>query len=655
MDKSGTSHIARSLRGESPSEPPSLARGFRLGPWRVRPDLCTLESADRRVPLEPKIMGVLLSLAQHAPRVVTREQFIAEVWNGRAVTDEVLSRAISLLRAELGDDAQDPRFIRTVPRVGYTLIAPVEPLATAEVAADTRAPRDRRRWLAAAVGISIFAALAGWWWLARDAGDAVAGPVRLAVLPLASPGGGSDAMLADGLTEELTTSLAHVPGLRVVARNSALRFRSETADLAEAAESLGATHLLSGSLRSSGDRLRVNVHLADSATGTEAWAESYDRTLDDLFGVQADVADAVAAALRHRLVGSAGPGPGASARAESPPANADSYRLYLLGRQQLARRGEEGLEAAIGLLEQSIAADPNFLRARLALAWASTLLASTSPAHAEAAAIRVDRELAAVARETAMSGEVQAVRAWLELERNQWIEAEAAFREALEFDPDETELRLLYSQMQGALGEREAAGTQAQQALLNDPLSPAATLRLAVLRLWSDDEAGAARLLAQARELGLAPSASPEVPMLLYVRHREFEGLEKALHEVQERRSQSRQWISPVILALEDPRHGAAAEAALEQAAAAGQVDALLHFGALVLAGRHERALRWLLERPRLRTRELEFTLAAREAAPLRRLPGFGAVVQRFGLDAYWDRFGWPAACTRTGGAVACH
>lgn len=652
MDKSGTSHIARSLRGESPSEPPSLARGFRLGPWRVRPDLCALESAERRAQLEPKIMGVLLSLAQHAPRVVTREQFIVEVWNGRAVTDEVLSRAVSLLRAELGDDAQDPRYIRTVPRVGYTLVAPVEPLEPAEAAKDARAPRQRHRWQAAAAVLAVAGAFAGWWWLARDAGEASVGPVRLAVLPFASPGGGSDALLADGLTEELTTSLAQVPGLRVVARNSALRFRSETADLAEAAESLGATHLVSGSLRSSGDRLRVNVHLADSATGTEAWAESYDRTLDDLFGVQADVAAAVAGALRHRLA-AAGPGSRADA-AEAPPANPESYRLYLLGRQQLARRGEEGLEAAIGLLEQSIAADPDFLRARLALAWANTLLASASPADAETAAMRVDRELAVVARETAMSGEVQAVRAWLELERNHWIEAEAAFRGALESDPDETELRLLYSQMQGALGDGEAAGSEAQQALQNDPLSPAATLRLAVIRLWSDDEAGAARLLAQARKLGLAPSASPEVPMLLYVRHREFEGLEKALHELQERRGQSREWIGPVIAALENPRHGAAAEAALEQAAAAGQVDALLHFGALALTGRHERALRWLLERPRLHTRELEFTLAAREAAPLRRLPGFGAVVTRFGLDAYWDRFGWPAACSRTGGAIAC-
>ena len=131
MDKSGISHIARVLRGEGSTGKPSRARGFRLGAWRVRPDLCSLETDGRDIQLEPKTMGVLLCLAEHAPQVVTREQFIAEVWNGRIVTDEVLSRAISLLRTEFEDDAHEPRFVRTIPRVGYALIAAVEPLESA--------------------------------------------------------------------------------------------------------------------------------------------------------------------------------------------------------------------------------------------------------------------------------------------------------------------------------------------------------------------------------------------------------------------------------------------------------------------------------------------------------------------------------------------
>ena len=647
MDKSGTSHIARALRGEGSSGEPSLARGFRLGKWQVRPDLCTLEADGQSTPLEPKTMGVLLCLAEHAPKVVTREQFIEEVWNGRVVSDEVLSRAISLLRSQLEDDAQDPRFVRTIPRVGYSLIAPIE-RASASVIPDARA--SRRPW-AIAAALAVVALAFAAWWLWRDRSETPAGPVRLAVLPLASVASSGEATLADALTDELTVSLSRVPGLRVVARNSALRFRSDQADLAEVAEALRATHVMTGSVRESGGRLRVSVHLADSASGSELWAETYDRGFDDLFGVQADISTAVTKALRRQLPNAAS----ATFVAEAAPANPEAYRLYLQGRQQLARRGEEGLRQAKTLLERSVAADPGFLRAQMALAWACTLLANAVPPETAASVACADRALAALARETAMSGEAQAAQAWLVVERNRWVAAEEAFRVGLAATPDDTEMRLQHSHLLGALAAVAAAEDEAKLALANDPLSPVAMLRQSVLALWRNDDRDAAAILAKAREFDLAPSASPEVPMLLYARGGQFDSLEQALRDMQRRRGQSDDWVAAVIAALRNPAKGATAEAALERAADAKQVDGLLHFGALVLGQRHERALRWLLERPRVRTQELEFTLLAREAAGLRRLPDFHKVVTRFGLDDYWDRYGWPAQCGRSAGVIACH
>lgn len=646
MDKSGTSHIARALRGDGSPGKPSLARGFRLGPWTVRPDLCRLEADGQGTPLEPKTMGVLLCLAEHAPQVVTREQFIEHVWNGRIVTDEVLSRAISLLRGVLGDDAQHPRFIRTVPRVGYALIPPVEPVESGVPMAEAAVLAERRTSIARIAAVVLAAVTVGGvaaWWFLRD--RAPPDDQRLAVLPLATSGD-ADAALADGLTEDLTVSLARVPGIRVVARNSALRFKSGSADLAEAAESLGASHVLSGSVRQAGGRLRINVHLAEAASGTEIWAETYDRAADDLFRLQTDITGSVAGALRRRLP--------AGGSAEAPPANAEAYRLYLQGRQQLARRGEEGLRQARVLLERSIAADPAFPRSQMALAWSCTLLANAAPAEAAEAIACADRALASLARQTAMSGEAQAVQAWLELEQNRWAEAEAAFQAGLATTPDDTEMRLLHSQMLGALGDAPAAAREAALALANDPLSPAATLRQSVLALWRNEDAEAARLFAKARELDLAPSAAPEVPMLFYVRSGRLDVVERALRDAQQRRGQSGEWVGAAMAAVKDPARGAAAEAALERAASAGQIDGVLHFGALVLAGRNERALRWLLDRPRMRTRELEFTLLAREAAGLRSLPDFPEVVTRFGLDAYWDQHGWPAACARAGQAISC-
>src|SRR5262245_19755304 len=483
MDKSAPGRIARMLRRDASSGKPSLAHGFRMGSWTVRPERCRLETEGRSVQLEPKAMGVLLCLAGHAPQVVTREQFIEAVWNGRIVTDEVLSRAISLLRSVLEDDAQDPRYIRTVPRVGYALVAPVVALAPLLSEASGGARASRRGWAVAGAIAAVAALVAAWYgWAQRTAPRA---PVRLAVLPLASMG---DATLADGLTEDLTVSLARVSGIRVVARNSALRFKSGDADLAEAADALGARHLLTGSVRAADGRVRVSVHLAEAASGTEIWADSYDRAVGELFGVQASIAESVARALRRGEPG--------LAAAEAPPSNPESYRLYLQGRQQLARRGEEGLRQAKALLEQSTAMDPGFLRGQMALAWACTLLANAAPADTANAIACADRALASVARGTAMSGEVQAVEAWLQLERNHWIEAEAAFQEGLAATPDDTEMRLLHSQMLGALGQASAAENEAEQALANDPLSPAAILRQSVLALWRNDERAAAEQLA---------------------------------------------------------------------------------------------------------------------------------------------------------------
>ncbi len=253
-----------------------------------------------------------------------------------------------------------------------------------------------------------------------------------------------------------------------------------------------------------------------------------------------------------------------------------------------------------------------------------------------------------------MSTEVHAVRAALELQRNHWIDADEAFRAALGASPDDTELRLLYSQLLGATGQSEAAWKEARLALANDPLSPAANLRLAVLQLWSGQDKEAERFLALSRELGLTPTAAPELPMLLLVRQRKFDELQKSLIAVQRRRGQPEDWVPVTIAAMHDPRQGSAAGSAIERAAATGRLDELMHLGALVLTHQNELALRLVLSRPTLRTRELEFLLSP-EAAGLRQQPGFSEVVTKFRLDAFWDRFGWPSQCQRSAGAISCH
>ena len=534
--------------------------------------------------------------------IVTREQFIAEVWNGRIVTDEVLSRAVSLLRSVLEDDAQAPRFVRTVPRVGYALIAPVEALAPAKPAI-ALAASSKRVASAMAAAAAVLAALAGACFF-RDAYLLPPDSLRLAVLPFASTGGG-DAGLADGMTEDLTVSLARVPGIRVVARNSALRFKSGDADLAEAANALGASHILSGSVRETGERLRISVHLAEAESGTEIWAETYERGAGDLFALQADISKAVAETVRRRLP--------ASAAKEAPPSNPEVYRLYLLGRQQLARRGEEGLRRA------KRCSNDRWRRTRVSYAprWRSLGLARCSrtrcrpkpprPSPARTAhwpRLRVKRlcqerrrPCKHGSRSSATAGSMLKKRSVLDLRRRR-MTPKCGYSTPICW-------------ARSAPGVRLKSRRSSRLATIRFRRSQSFASRFS--RCGGTTTATRRPFLPR-RGIDLAPSASPEVPMLLYARGGQFGQLEQALRELQHRRGQSDDWVSAVIAVLRDPTEGAAAEAALERAAGANQIDGLLHFGALVLGQRHERALRRLLERPRLHTQELEFTLLAREA-----------------------------------------
>ena len=223
-----------------------LESGFRLGPWDVRPMLGTLSGPGGTLHLEPKVMNVLVCLAELAGEVVTHDQFIARVWRGRIVSDEVLSRCISLLRTRLGDDPREPRFIQTLPKIGYRLLTPVEPLAApsaqpAETPRLTEAPQpvaavDAKAPVAAAplrlrlvagwtiLGLLLLGA-AGYLYLDRSprrAAPPVAGEPTIAVLPFVNRSDDKEnEYFSDGLTEEIIDRLANVPGLQVVASTTA--------------------------------------------------------------------------------------------------------------------------------------------------------------------------------------------------------------------------------------------------------------------------------------------------------------------------------------------------------------------------------------------------------------------------------------------------
>ncbi|MGH8167904.1 MAG: winged helix-turn-helix domain-containing protein, partial [Woeseiaceae bacterium] len=267
----------------------ALECGFRLGSWDVRPMLGTLDGPGGNLHLEPKVMGVLLCLAERAGDVVTRDQFVLRVWDGRLVSDEVLSRCISLLRTQLGDNPREPQFIQTVPKIGYRLITPVVPFESrppplastpdATVRDDVgpvadAAPRvpGRRRFGIALAAVALVAAASGllYWHTLPDSPSRgiVAHEPSVAVLPFVNHSDDDrDEYFSDGLTEELIDRLANVPGLLVVASTSAFAFKDHRDDVRNIATQLGVNYVLEGNVRKEGDRVRITAQLVDAERG----------------------------------------------------------------------------------------------------------------------------------------------------------------------------------------------------------------------------------------------------------------------------------------------------------------------------------------------------------------------------------------------------
>jgi len=571
---------------------------------------------------------VLLCLAQHAPDVVTREQFIREVWEGRTVTDEVLSRSISLLRTHLGDDPRAPRFIKTIPRIGYALIPSVDRLEVSPQGT-FGVPEPNLQTEPASP-------------------HAVAAPIRLAVLPFANVNHEPDQeYFAEGLADELMASLSRVDGLQVVARTSAQRFKNRDTDVREIGRLLGATHLVEGNVHSDGLQLRVGVQLVNTSTGHEVWAETYDREFKDIFAVQMDIATAIVQSLTRKL-------PATSSLGLRPPTwNLEAYQSYLRGQQQLKRRGAAAIRSSIELFSEAVALDPRFASAHVALAYAYTLLPSYTPVDATLMYSNADSALAAAARDADLSAEAAGFRAVLEVRRNRWIAAEEAFRTALDANPANSEVRQWYSQLLGAVGKLDAALHEAQQALANDPLSPILNFRLAVAYLWNDQDTDAERQFAVARELGLEPSVTPEAFTMLLTRQRRFDDVTRAFVDTQRTRRQSDEWVTAVVAAIRDPRPDPYVESVIERAYAAGQMSWMVYMGTLVLTGHHERALQALLSRSEVSPSDLEF-LFTRGASAARQHADFGRLIVKLRMDEYWDRFGWPQGCTRTAGSIQC-
>jgi TolB-like protein/Tfp pilus assembly protein PilF len=312
---------------------------------------------------------------------------------------------------------------------------------------------------------------------AVPASDSVAGAPAaaadrsVAVLPFVDMSQARDQeYFADGLTEELLNLLARIPELRVIGRTSSFQFKGKNQDLRLIAAQLGVANLLEGSVRKAGNRVRITAQLIKATDGAHLWSETYERTLDDIFVVQDDIAEAVVGALKIRLL------PEHQA-ADTPyrPASSEAYNEYLLGRQFFNRSGMEDYARAVTAYRQAITLDPNFAAAYAGLAVAENELSHRPGLALPEVRAGQKRALEAADRAVAIDSslsEAYAARGYLRFTINwDWSGAEADLSRAFELDPGSYRTYTCYACFLATLGRLQEALRINQKATELDPLS----------------------------------------------------------------------------------------------------------------------------------------------------------------------------------------
>jgi TolB-like protein/Tfp pilus assembly protein PilF len=290
----------------------------------------------------------LVTLIERRDRVVSKEEIIAHVWQGRAVSDTTLSSRIKAARQVLGDDGSAQKFIRTVHGRGFRCVADVEEIATCAKSG-------------AMAGDSGGLAVAS---IPQERLRPPSDRPSLVVMPFDNLSGEGDEYFVDGVVEEITSALSRVREFFVIARQSAFAYKGRFVDVRQVGRELGVIYVVEGTVRRGGDRLRISVQLVDADSGTQLWSDRYEGAGSELFDFQDRIAAQVAGAI-HPAVRNAE----IELARRKPPANLKAYDLVLRAYPNLWSQNQVTNNRGIALLSEAVAMDPEYGRAHALLAW----------------------------------------------------------------------------------------------------------------------------------------------------------------------------------------------------------------------------------------------------------------------------------------------
>ena len=432
----------------------------------------------RPIKLTKLSFKVLQVLVQAAPALVTHDDLIDQVWGPRRViSPDNLSQRMKTLRQSLGDDPNQPIYIEGVRGEGYRLVPEVK-IQSVPVSSQPgrQAPSTRLLVslvvLALALGYIAFdnfvldpekrAQSARLESLTAAPGESH-GEKSIAVLPFVNVSSDPEQeYFSDGITEEILNLLTKIPELKVTSRTSVFSFKGQRIDVPTVAEKLGVEHILEGSVRKSGNRVRVTAQLIEARNDVHLWSETYERKLDDIFAIQDEIASEVAKALQVHLLGAA---------PLATTTSIEAYKLYLRGKHFAEQRNKDSLETSITAYRESIALDENFAPSWAGLAdvlrrqgsYGYVVMQEAMEASRDAArrALELDTELSEA---WAVLAEIQFYYDW------DWARAEVSTSMALKHGPKNASVLRLATWVSLGLGDTERALDLARRAVDLDPL-----------------------------------------------------------------------------------------------------------------------------------------------------------------------------------------
>jgi TolB-like protein/DNA-binding winged helix-turn-helix (wHTH) protein/Tfp pilus assembly protein PilF len=464
-----------------------VRNGFCVGQWTVHPDLNTVSENGTATRLEPKVMDVLVCLAETGGEVVNKDTIIQRVWPNTFVSDDVLKRSISELRRAFKDDAREPRIIETIAKRGYRLIIPVQPLNRSglQVPAPEAIPAPavgRRRLLLPATLALIFLVLVGGLIMLINPGGVrdrlfgtTAPTIRsLAVLPLRNLSADSrQEYLAEGVTDSLITALAQIGTLRVVSHTSVLRFQDSNQPLRQIARELNVDAIVEGTFQRSGDQIRITAQLIYAPADRHLWAGTFDGDIQNVFSLQSNVAQVIADSIRIHIT------PTEQARMRNArsvnPKTIDAYveaRFHLdqataadfyNGKQQFQT---DETTKALFYLDEAVREDPHYVPAYVAyfdLVDAPGISRMQFLPNAKAALKKaLDLDESNVAAHLALG------RLLLQFEYD-WAGAAREYQRAIQLAPESGQAHFDYSEYLAMLGRNDDADKERDLAQALDP------------------------------------------------------------------------------------------------------------------------------------------------------------------------------------------